>query len=205
MTESDKRAFELIAEMKKTREAIADDKKMRDLVAEVQERTRNAEQLVRSVKEQFRPASEGLEKLAHLDRRMVEDARERLEKFLRPQLSELRTPKLDMLKLHTAPLPPIVKQESAADMVEALIAAVNQWRSRNAASGAQLAVLAILQNGAEITVEKVSAVGVQLLRIEGTLNGGPVALLSHMSLVQFACLPLAPSAPPRPIGFDTGR
>ncbi|WIO73421.1 hypothetical protein QP938_08920 [Porticoccaceae bacterium LTM1] len=75
---------------------------------------------------------------------------------------------------------------SSGALMRRLADTVIQWRSQ-LPEDEQPAILAILNGGIQVHVERLAQESFHGIRIEGTLNGSPCMLLSHQSSVQLLC------------------
>ena len=76
--------------------------------------------------------------------------------------------------------------QSARVLLQRLSQTVREWRQQ-LPDDVQPAILAILNGGIQIDVERMAQESFHGIRIEGLLNGNPCMLLSHQSSVQLLC------------------
>ena len=76
--------------------------------------------------------------------------------------------------------------QSARALLQRLSQTVGEWRQQ-LGEDVQPAILAILNGGIQIEVERMAQESFHGIRIEGLLNGNPCMLLSHQSSVQLLC------------------
>ena len=76
--------------------------------------------------------------------------------------------------------------QSARALLQRLSETVSEWRQQ-LNQDVQPAILAILNGGIQIEVERMAQESFHGIRIEGLLNGNPCMLLSHQSSVQLLC------------------
>ena len=76
--------------------------------------------------------------------------------------------------------------QSARALLQRLSETVMDWR-KELPEDVQPAILAILNGGIQIDVERMAQESFHGIRIEGLLNGNPCMLLSHQSSVQLLC------------------
>ena len=92
--------------------------------------------------------------------------------------------------------------QSARALLQRLSETMIQWR-KELGDDAQPAILAVLNGGIQIVVERMAQESFHGIRIEGLLNGNPCMLLSHQSSVQLLCFvqKIEKEKPRRKIGF----
>ena len=92
--------------------------------------------------------------------------------------------------------------QSARALLQRLSQTMTDWR-KELDDDVQPAILAILNGGLQIDVEKMAQESFHGIRIEGLLNGNPCMLLSHQSSVQLLCFvqKIEKAKPRRKIGF----
>lgn len=93
--------------------------------------------------------------------------------------------------------------QSAGALLRRLAESITQWRSA-LPEEVQPAIVAILQGGIQIDVERLAQESFHGIRIEGTTQGSPCVVLAHQATVQLMCFvqPIQPpERPPRRIGF----
>lgn len=92
--------------------------------------------------------------------------------------------------------------QSARVLLQRLSQTVADWR-KELDDDVQPAILAILNGGLQIDVERMAQESFHGIRIEGLLNGNPCMLLSHQSSVQLLCFvqKIEKKKPRRKIGF----
>lgn len=76
--------------------------------------------------------------------------------------------------------------QSSRALLQRLAQTISEWRAQ-LNDDAQPAILAILNGGIQIQVERMAQESFHGIRIEGLLNGNPCMLLSHQSSVQLLC------------------
>lgn len=91
---------------------------------------------------------------------------------------------------------------SARALLQRLSETVIEWR-KQVEEDTQPAILAILNGGLQIDVQRMAQESFHGIRIEGLLNGNPCMLLSHQSSVQLLCFvqKIEKEKPRRKIGF----
>ncbi|MFK7795100.1 MAG: DUF6173 family protein [Gammaproteobacteria bacterium] len=92
--------------------------------------------------------------------------------------------------------------QSARALLQRLSQTMTDWR-KELDDDVQPAILAILNGGLQIDVERMAQESFHGIRIEGLLNGNPCMLLSHQSSVQLLCFvqKIEKEKPRRKIGF----
>lgn len=93
--------------------------------------------------------------------------------------------------------------QSSGALLRRLAESITQWRTELPAE-VQPAIVAILQGGIQINVDRLAQESFHGIRIEGQLQGSPCVLLSHQATVQLLCFvqPIQlPERPRRQIGF----
>lgn len=92
--------------------------------------------------------------------------------------------------------------QSARALLQRLSETMIQWR-KELPDDVQPAILAVLNGGIQIDVERMAQESFHGIRIEGLLNGNPCMLLSHQSSVQLLCFvqKIEKAKPRRKIGF----
>ena len=92
--------------------------------------------------------------------------------------------------------------QSARALLQRLSQTVTDWR-KELGDDVQPAILAILNGGLQVDVERMAQESFHGIRIEGLLNGNPCMLLSHQSSVQLLCFvqKIEKAKPRRKIGF----
>lgn len=90
--------------------------------------------------------------------------------------------------------------QSASVLLQRLADTLTAWRT-SLPEDAQPAIIAILNGGAQIVVDRLSEESFHGIRIEGEMGGTPCMLLSHQASVQLLCYVVEKTVPPRPIGF----
>lgn len=76
--------------------------------------------------------------------------------------------------------------QSAGILMRHLADTIIQWREQ-LPEGQEPAILAILNGGMRIQVERLAQESFHGIRIEGFMNGAPCMLLAHQSTVQLLC------------------
>lgn len=94
------------------------------------------------------------------------------------------------------------RYQSASAFMSAVADAAREWKS-TLPDGFEPRLIAVLQGGAFVQVDSIAQVSFHGIRIQGTLNEMPCAILAHQSTVQMLCLaqPVDPESPSNPIGF----
>tara|TARA_R110002049_G_scaffold225521_1_gene397489 strand:+ start:100241 stop:100675 length:435 start_codon:yes stop_codon:yes gene_type:complete len=92
--------------------------------------------------------------------------------------------------------------QSARALLQRLSQTMTAWR-KELNDDVQPAILAILNGGLQVDVERMAQESFHGIRIEGLLNGNPCMLLSHQSSVQLLCFvqKIEKEKPRRKIGF----
>ncbi len=92
--------------------------------------------------------------------------------------------------------------QSARALLQRLSETVMDWR-KQLGDDVQPAILAVMNGGIQIDVERMAQESFHGIRIEGLLNGNPCMLLSHQSSVQLLCFvqKIEKEKPRRKIGF----
>lgn len=92
--------------------------------------------------------------------------------------------------------------QSARALLQRLSQTMTDWR-KELDDDVQPAIVAILNGGLRIDVERMAQESFHGIRIEGLLNGNPCMLLSHQSSVQLLCFvqKIEKERPRRKIGF----
>ncbi len=92
--------------------------------------------------------------------------------------------------------------QSARALLQRLSQTVTDWR-KELDDDVQPAILAILNGGLQVEIERMAQESFHGIRIEGLLNGNPCMLLSHQSSVQLLCFvqKIEKQKPRRKIGF----
>jgi queuine/archaeosine tRNA-ribosyltransferase len=92
--------------------------------------------------------------------------------------------------------------QSARALLQRLSQTMTDWR-KELDDDVQPAIVAILNGGIRIDVERMAQESFHGIRIEGLLNGNPCMLLSHQSSVQLLCFvqKIEKEKPRRKIGF----
>ena len=92
--------------------------------------------------------------------------------------------------------------QSARALLQRLSQTMMDWR-KELNDDVQPAILAILNGGLQVEVERMAQESFHGIRIEGLLNGNPCMLLSHQSSVQLLCFvqKIEKEKPRRKIGF----
>lgn len=99
-------------------------------------------------------------------------------------LPELRTPAFDMPKIPT--WEEANKYQSAGVLMRRLADSITQWREQ-LPNDQQPAILAILNGGIQINVERLAEESFHGIRIEGKVEGNPCMVLAHQATVQLLC------------------
>lgn len=76
--------------------------------------------------------------------------------------------------------------QSAGILMRHLADTIVQWREQ-LPEGQEPAILAVLNGGMRINVERLAQESFHGIRIEGFMNGAPCMLLAHQSTVQLLC------------------
>lgn len=92
--------------------------------------------------------------------------------------------------------------QSSRALLQRLSQTMTDWR-KELEDDVQPAIVAILNGGIRIDVERMAQESFHGIRIEGILNGNPCMLLSHQSSVQLLCFvqKIEKEKPRRKIGF----
>jgi hypothetical protein len=92
--------------------------------------------------------------------------------------------------------------QSSRALLQRLSQTMTDWR-KELDDDVQPAIVAILNGGLRIDVERMAQESFHGIRIEGILNGNPCMLLSHQSSVQLLCFvqKIEKENPRRKIGF----
>ena len=92
--------------------------------------------------------------------------------------------------------------QSSRALLQRLSQTMTDWR-KELDDDVQPAIVAILNGGLKIDVERMAQESFHGIRIEGILNGNPCMLLSHQSSVQLLCFvqKIEKEKPRRKIGF----
>jgi len=92
--------------------------------------------------------------------------------------------------------------QSSRALLQRLSQTMSDWR-KELDEDVQPAIVAILNGGLRIDVERMAQESFHGIRIEGLLNGNPCMLLSHQSSVQLLCFvqKIENEKPRRKIGF----
>ncbi len=118
-------------------------------------------------------------------------------------LSSLRHPRLhDEISQQTMENAQENSYQSARALLQRLSQTMTDWR-KELEDDVQPAIIAILNGGLRIDVERMAQESFHGIRIEGLLNGNPCMLLSHQSSVQLLCFvqKIEEEKPRRKIGF----
>ncbi len=92
--------------------------------------------------------------------------------------------------------------QSSGKLMKVLATEAQNWKNE-LADNYQPAIIAILQGGIQIHVNTLTQVSFHGIRIEGTLNGSPCAILAHQATIQMLCHAeeINDESPIRSIGF----
>jgi hypothetical protein len=107
----------------------------------------------------------------------------------RPSMGQFHLP---ALRLPECPLPDIPGPEesnayqSARALMMRLADSIIQWRHQ-LPSDRQPAILAVLNGGLQIAVERLAEESFHGIRIEGKIDGNPCMVLAHQATVQLLC------------------
>lgn len=95
-----------------------------------------------------------------------------------------------------------MRQPAAEEVVRWLADLVQEWRAQVSADE-QPAIVAMLNGGVQLKVERVSQESFHAIRIEGTIRDNPCTLLAHPATLQLLCYieKVEQPAVPRRIGF----
>lgn len=106
-----------------------------------------------------------------------------------------------VLKTHSAE--EVNNYQSAGILLSRLAKSIAEWRT-DLPESVQPLIIAILQGGVQIEIERLEQESFHGIRIEGKLQGAPCVVLAHQATVQLLCIAqqVDPSdTPKRPIGF----
>lgn len=94
------------------------------------------------------------------------------------------------------------RYQSASAFMSAVADAAREWKA-TLPDGFEPRLIAVLNGGAFVQVDSIAQVSFHGIRIQGSLNEMPCAILAHQSTVQMLCLaqPVDPESPSNPIGF----
>jgi hypothetical protein len=97
---------------------------------------------------------------------------------------------------------PAGRPPATGDVVRWLAELVQEWRAQVCAHE-QPAIVAMLNGGAQLKVERISQESFHAIRIEGTIRDNPCTLLAHPATLQLLCYieKVEPPAGRRRIGF----
>lgn len=118
----------------------------------------------------------------------MQKALEEMERA-RPSIDQFHFPELRMPDVHLPDIPTHEDRngyQSAGVLVQRLAVSIAQWRSQLPPDH-QPAILAILNGGIQIRVERLAEESFHGIRIEGTLAGNPCMVLMHQATVQLLC------------------
>ena len=101
-------------------------------------------------------------------------------------LSSLRYPKPSESTTQMAEHAQEHAYQSARALLKRLSETMSEWRQQ-LEDDVQPAIMAIMNGGIQIQVERMATESFHGIRIEGLLNGNPCMLLSHQSSVQLLC------------------
>ena len=105
-------------------------------------------------------------------------------------LPKMSIPEFNAVRLPGLPTPPTAEEineyQSAGVFMRRLADTIQLWR-RQLPEDQQPAILAILNGGIQIIVERLAQESFHGIRIEGKLNGNPCMLLAHQSTIQLLC------------------
>jgi hypothetical protein len=126
--------------------------------------------------------------LEDLENSPMQKAIEAIERT-RPSTGQYHLPELRMPELH---MPEVSAQEevneyqSAGALIQRLADSITQWRQQLPPEQ-QPAIIAILNGGIQIRVERLAEESFHGIRIEGKIAGNPCMVLAHQSTVQLLC------------------
>lgn len=107
----------------------------------------------------------------------------------RPSFEQYRFPQLRMPEFHLPDIPTqeeVNEYQSAGVFMRRLADSIMQWRHQ-LPSDQQPAILAILNGGIQINVERLAEESFHGIRIEGMIVGNPCMVLAHQATVQLLC------------------
>lgn len=111
----------------------------------------------------------------------IERSRSSIEQY---HLPKLRVPEFKMPNIPTQK--EINKYQSAEVLMRSLADSIRQWR-HDLPSDQQPAILAILNGGIQINVERLAVESFHGIRIEGKIAGNPCMVLAHQATTQLLC------------------
>lgn len=126
--------------------------------------------------------------LEELENSPMQRAVEAIERS-RPPMEQYHLPELRMPEFHVPDIPTqeeVNEYQSAGALMRRLVDSITQWRHQLPPEQ-QPAILAILNGGIQIRVERLAEESFHGIRIEGTLGGNPCMVLAHQSTVQLLC------------------
>ena len=106
-----------------------------------------------------------------------------------PSLDHVRLPEIRLPEPYIPKIPSrkeIHEYQSAEVLMQRLADSIGQWRQK-LPSDQQPAILAILNGGIQITVERLSVESFHGIRIEGKIGGNPCMVLGHQATTQLLC------------------
>jgi len=107
----------------------------------------------------------------------------------RPSLEPYHLPELRMPEFHIPDIPTqeeVNEYQSAGVLLQRLADSIIQWRSQ-LPPDQQPAILAILNGGILINVDRLAEESFHGIRIEGKMQGNPCMVLAHQATVQLLC------------------
>lgn len=123
-----------------------------------------------------------------LENNPMQKALEAIEKS-RPSIGQYHLPELRLPEFHLPDIPTqeeVNEYQSAGVLMRRLADSIVQWRHQ-LPSDQQPAILAILNGGIQINVERLAEESFQGIRIEGKIAGNPCMVLAHQATVQLLC------------------
>jgi len=118
----------------------------------------------------------------------IEKSRPNMEQFRLPELRmpEFRIPEHQFPDIKIPTQEEVNKYQSAGVLMRRLADSIVQWRNQ-LPSGQRPAILAILNGGIQIKVERLAEESFHGIRIEGKIADNPCMILAHQSTVQLLC------------------
>lgn len=107
----------------------------------------------------------------------------------RPSISQYLLPELQLPEIHLPAIPTreeVNEYQSAGVLMRRLADSIIQWRHQLPVDQ-QPAILAILNGGIQIKVERLAEESFHGIRIEGKIAGNPCMVLAHQATVQLLC------------------
>ncbi len=120
-----------------------------------------------------------------LNRNAIREAVESVGMVCFPSMATTPLPRTSIAEVPTED-EQLNEYRSAGVLMRRLADTVLQWREQ-LPDEQQPAIVAILNGGVQVNVERLAQESFHGIRIEGTVNGSPCMLLSHQSSVQLLC------------------